>query len=54
MWIICFADDSHKMSRLIFFEYKKKEKKEKNKNMSAAVVIGTLKVNIKTEINAFC
>ena len=42
MWIICQADDSHEMSRLVFSE--KKKKKKKKKMSSAAVVTGTLRV----------
>ena len=54
MWIVCQADDSHGMSRLVFSEKskknKKKQKKTKNekkkkKNSSAAFVIGTLRIN---------
>ena len=42
MWIVCQADDSHEISRLVFFEKLKKY----FKMSSAAVVIGALKVNI--------
>ena len=43
MYIVCQADDSHEMSRLVFSE-KKKIKKNKNKLASAADVIGALRV----------
>ena len=42
MWIICQAEDLHELSRLIFFENRKKIKMS-----SAAVVIGTLRINRK-------
>ena len=42
MWIICQADDSHELSRLIFFEQYKKKINKKFKTLSAAVVIGTI------------
>ena len=42
MWII-IADDSHVMSKFIFF---KKEKKKTNKILSAVVVISTSQVKI--------
>ena len=41
MWIICLADDSHEMSKLIFLEIKKKYLKM----VHAAGVIGFLIVN---------
>ena len=44
MWIICQADNSLEMSRLVFSE-KKKKKKIKNFS-SAAVVIGVLRVKL--------
>ena len=31
MWIVCMADDSYEMSRLVFFGEKKKKKKKKVK-----------------------
>ena len=40
MWIVCLADDSHEMSRLVSL----KNKKKIWKFLSAAVVIGTLNV----------
>ena len=40
MWIVCQADNSHEMSRLVLSEKKKKKKKLS----SAAVVIGALRV----------
>ena len=43
MWIIRQADDSHEMLRLVFSE---KMKKNKKKLLSAAVVIGSLRVKI--------
>ena len=43
MWIVCQADDSHEISRLVFFEKLKK----KLKMLSAAVVIGALRVKKK-------
>ena len=50
MWIVCQADNSHEMSRLVFSENKKKKKKKKKKKMSsAAVLIGTLRVKISNE-----
>ena len=42
MRIVCQADDSHEMSKLVFSE--KKKKKNKKKLSSAAVVIGALRV----------
>ena len=42
---ICQADDSHEISRLVFFE--KLEKKKYFKMSSAAVVIGTLRVKLE-------
>ena len=47
MWIICQADDSHEMSRLVFFVKWKKKKKLS----SAAVVTGALRV--KWNFNLF-
>ena len=41
MWIVCLADESHEMSRLIFYE---KYKKKYFKVSSAAIVIGAFKV----------
>ena len=46
MWIVCWADKSHEMSRLIFSgkqntRKKKKQKKKKLKMPSVAVVIST-------------
>ena len=46
MWLTCLADDSHKMSRLIFYEKKKKKEKQYFKLLSAAVLIGTLRVKL--------
>ena len=43
MWIVCQADNSQEMSRLVFSEKKKK------KLLSAAVVTGALRV--KQELN---
>ena len=44
MWIVCLADDSHEISRLIIFENYKKKKKIV-KMSSAAVFLGALRVN---------
>ena len=41
----CQADASHEMSSLIYSEIKKKEKKKEIKMLSAAIVIGALRVN---------
>ena len=41
MWIICIADDSHEMSRLIFFE-----KQKRIKNIVCCSCDDTLKVNV--------
>ena len=42
-WIVCCADDSHEMARLIFFE---KVIKKKVKMSSVAVVLGALRIHL--------
>ena len=43
MWIICLADDSHEMSRIIF---SLKQNKKSELSSAAAIGTGTLRVNI--------
>ena len=45
MWIDYMADDSHEMSRLIFFKNEKKKKKQYMTISSAAVVTGILRLH---------
>ena len=43
MWIVCSADDSHEISRLVFSE-KSKKKKKKFRMSSAKILLGALRV----------